>query len=785
MASSSTPGSGKRRRRLQRFKEQPRCIVSESTLPKMLSVVQFAEARVQELESMANAIRHPTELRRVFQTLPRHMRRRAMSHNSKRLPVRLREAAEKEFESQERTSSSGRASRKHRRRPSNLRSEFSRRQCSIMWLETHLWHAKRMHMNVRWGYRLAESPCEKSARATFRSMARGCLISDVSYIGCAELCGERESILAVLSPLVSLARGQPFAGVQYLGGGYEGKVNLYRRHGHPTLPIGPVSFLWQPCVSKMGVEEPVAKKPCFRDNQPDVAESCSTKVRLWLWIHGAVWQEVWDELEAAIRDRSHGVKLTSLRDSLARFRLSGVATLNLLQAALQCADVSKFDMQRCQEEWWAVSSDWRKDAEDASVQWAKLKGDDDVPPQAVVALTVHDPRLNLPKRREKITGAAEVTHDPAESVVHPGMWTEHVVSSLWDEEIRRKVASTKLSEHVLNERRGELHSTPDAEPSHLSTSLVPLILSHQAKDERGFGSGWDVILPRCWAMAFWISFVYRGACAGGLREIACMALESGSLCFPADWPDCAAGKLEALTARISEEEAYLRRPPSKRTDYSQLCVQAPFYCNWDHLATQWSPAGSEKAVWCVLRDVDLLHQLNQIVCQLTYRKHNTKWKVLPSDALAAIDGLERYKSSLVPCCLTICGRGTPEKYASVSLPLHEDWQTVMCKKGQGNLVEELASRESAMDVPCAGNSSETIRCSSAEPSRRVMGFVVRGGFSLRRGAGFATAFCALPAVLHWLRVMCDNASCKATVLVRNSNTTHYRFAHLTIITDPC
>ena len=34
--------------------------------------------------------------KRVFQQLPRHMRRRAMSHNVRRLPRRLREKAKKE-----------------------------------------------------------------------------------------------------------------------------------------------------------------------------------------------------------------------------------------------------------------------------------------------------------------------------------------------------------------------------------------------------------------------------------------------------------------------------------------------------------------------------------------------------------------------------------------------------------------------------------------------------------------------------------------------------------------
>ena len=61
-----------------------------------MNVLDFMEARVTEINSMMKALRSKQGGKRVFQTLPRHMRRRAMSHNPKRLPRRLREQAAKE-----------------------------------------------------------------------------------------------------------------------------------------------------------------------------------------------------------------------------------------------------------------------------------------------------------------------------------------------------------------------------------------------------------------------------------------------------------------------------------------------------------------------------------------------------------------------------------------------------------------------------------------------------------------------------------------------------------------
>lgn len=69
-----------------------------------------------------------------------------------------------------------RPSRKFRRRPQNLLLEYNRRQNRFIWLETHLWHAKRFHMTEKWGYKLANFPNDKSFRACYRATANHCLL---------------------------------------------------------------------------------------------------------------------------------------------------------------------------------------------------------------------------------------------------------------------------------------------------------------------------------------------------------------------------------------------------------------------------------------------------------------------------------------------------------------------------------------------------------------------------------------------------------------------------------
>lgn len=61
-------------------------------------MVDFAQARAFEINAMHTAMRQSKDsaAQRAFQSLPRNLRRRAASHNIKRLPVRLRERAMRE-----------------------------------------------------------------------------------------------------------------------------------------------------------------------------------------------------------------------------------------------------------------------------------------------------------------------------------------------------------------------------------------------------------------------------------------------------------------------------------------------------------------------------------------------------------------------------------------------------------------------------------------------------------------------------------------------------------------
>ena len=118
-ASAKPEKTGRAKRREKRLKNEPQSVLSGKCIaaamelqvcihaygvfclsfsleegPSGVHVLDFAEARATELNHMVKAMRSKGGSKRAFQGLPRHMRRRAMSHNVKRLPHRLRKKAE-------------------------------------------------------------------------------------------------------------------------------------------------------------------------------------------------------------------------------------------------------------------------------------------------------------------------------------------------------------------------------------------------------------------------------------------------------------------------------------------------------------------------------------------------------------------------------------------------------------------------------------------------------------------------------------------------------------------
>ncbi|ELK38174.1 Ribonucleases P/MRP protein subunit POP1 [Myotis davidii] len=581
-------------------------------IPKYITASTFAQARAAEISAMLKAVTQKSSNSLVFQTLPRHMRRRAMSHNVRRLPRRLQEIAQKEAEKavHQKKEHSKNKCHKARRCHINRMLEFNRRQRKNRWLETHIWHAKRFHMVKQWGYCLGERPTVKSHRACYRAMTQRCLLQDLSYYCCLELKGKEEEILKALSPMCSIDTGLTFAAVHCLSGKRQGSLLLYRAHQYPRGMLGPVSFIWKP------------------ERTPgDTSESR----QLWIWLHPTLKQDILEEVKAACQciepvesttcisdpllapaqeksqaklpdekigkkrkwkdagenakpvkkfmgdgtraaheprswsSSTTGIVISDLTMEINRFRLIGPLSHAILTEALQAAAVhTNFHMRKgC-----------------APAAGLVLIGS--------LCLTKQMIQVRILARPSQVLE----DNEEVRQLRLEGVPVECAHSFLWSQAICKSVTENKMSDQDLNRKRSELLVPGSQLVLGPHESKIPLLLVHQpgkvtGDGQRGWGSGWDVLLPKAWGMAFWIPFIYRGARVGGLKETVVHSQYKRSPSIPGDFPDCSAGSLFAEEQARNLLEKYKRRPPAKRPNYVKLGTLAPFCLPWEQLTRDW------------------------------------------------------------------------------------------------------------------------------------------------------------------------------------------------------
>ncbi|XP_029306579.1 ribonucleases P/MRP protein subunit POP1 [Cottoperca gobio] len=749
-------------------------------MPKYITAGAFARARAAEVSTMLKAVTKTTGSCHVFGALPKHMRRRAMSHNTKRLPCRLRDVAnrmrEKSLQSgpKKKKEQAKSKSRKARRRHGNLLLEFNRRQRKNVWLETHIWHAKRFHMVKKWGYCLGSRPTYKCYRPSYRAMSSHCLLQDLSYYCCIELQGDEDKLLSSLSLLTSKETGPTFAAALCLSGRRQGSVVVYKAGQYPALPLGPVTFLWRPRTQD------------------------STHRQLWIWAHPSIKKDLLPELqtvcqccEAVVppvvpvvtpaeavatlelepmpektpeakqitgtkrkrsfkgasgppakkilgdgtrspttpvtwKSSSNGIVINDLTMEIVRYRLIGPQSHSVLAETMEAAtDCEEMNKSQPSPLWWPEhcqnksKMNLHQQQADVFHTLKGIYGTGELPSGTVLGLTVDDPRLTLPTKKVKALPcgkqAQEVDEEKWRELMLRGVPEHCCQSYLWEQSVRDNVTDNKISEQELNRMRSEVLVPGSRLSPTPPQGRVPILLVQQPGKQVGhemssWGSGWDLLLPKGWGMAFWVPLVYRGVRIGGLNMSLKHSQNKAAPHFPHDYPDCPAGVHFQEEQEAELLAKFKRRPPAKRTNYIKHGCLAPFCCPWQQLAEEWElilrEGGEERKGDCrsqspteadrvmeeemtsqgdisvtkppsrvtVLRNRKSLRLLSGW-CRPTTSKGQRPCRVAelpPLDRSAMTLFLTAHGMSLVWVRLSVLCKGKPELSAMVCVPTAED-----------------------------------------------------------------------------------------------------------------
>ncbi|KRY42624.1 Lissencephaly-1 -like protein A, partial [Trichinella spiralis] len=669
--------------------------------PRSVDAKSYVQRRVESISQLLAVVDNEmlpkgevTHGPRTFlQRLPRHMRRRAMSRNVKRLPRRCRFPAQRLLENAKLRKKLPNRSR--RRRPSNLVREYVRRQGKCRWLETHIWHAKRFRMVEAWQFKLALGGFQRSWRATFRDAAKHATMRDVSHMILLRLSGQEGGLLDGLRRLCSSRLGLTFGAASTLDGSREGSSVLYRADQYPFHCIGPVNFLWQPSSS--------------------TGEHCCRRI-LWLWIHPSVKDELVAELcrvfglvevekrEDVTDEKFHsltefrmnvqlagaedywsaderGVKLTIMDRMLLRFRLTGPKSTAILDQALNM----RKSFERVSQLLNSVQSNWVKSYFSENPRLAEClaqhteawtrevfwRNPAELAPRIVLSYLIRNPRLEFTFRKTlpDQNGSQNTNLDSCCSLLD-GDNGQLPFSPLWDDGFRAEVLRRKASQREIDKvKQQRIVKTAQTDMSHLE-SFVPVLLIQRpgSQDENDhLGCGWDLVVPSDWGMEFWLAMQYSTARAVGLDHSRMLAAERGVFHFPEAWHDCPAGQTWNADCCERDLQAYKKRPKNRRLRYDKLKVKYPFEFPWAELNAIWTKTTNDGSYF-VLRDREILNSL-----------------ALFNEPKLDADFAKICSKALVQVKIRCLSRGIVKRYAMICMPSAED--VVCLMNGQLRVVE--------------------------------------------------------------------------------------------------
>ncbi|PPQ68334.1 hypothetical protein CVT24_004815 [Panaeolus cyanescens] len=758
-------------------------------LPSSIGVEKFVEARAFEIDAMHSAMKtaSASSTHRVWQTLPRHLRRRAASHDVRRVPLRLRERAAAEMDPpKEKTGPAPSKKQKGKASSQNRTENLLKRQIDKTWLETHLWHSKRMHMENMWGYRLATSPTEKSYRPSLRAVQHDAIIHDASYYSMIELQGSERLIINLLDLCCDPQNPSP-GSKRYLNGSRVYQTHVYSAGEFPLGLIGPMTILWRPLSPKGTTSTPASTAGSQTSTQHSaVTSSKSTERSVWLRFHPSIHLDVMEALKTAASQtlaayqsqnpsaQPESLDIIDLKGRQNVYEIMGPKSSQIIKGALS-----------------PVTSDKRSTFLELWRSLKSLRSPGSLPRGMVIGCTVDDPRLKFPPKNARPDKNAQG------GIVLPS--PSLAESDIWDDSIRTGLKKPKFKQADLDARRAKNEIPGTRLQTLRQDDRVPILLIQHSwethEDDAKALHGWMLIVPEGWSMPFFNSLVFTGSRVAGQDERQTQAYEAGIPYFPRDYPCTNSYEGYAEERESKDKSLWDRKPPAKRPNYEALNTKSPWRADWytvlglqssdatsvNFMATQREPQVPvvQMKPW-LLQGTDVKNIVSNL---FSVFNHGTSL-VTDLNKIRLKRGLEPlsrdikpaalFQSALVNVRLSMCSRGTPEDLAMI-YPLSDErvrqWKRLLeARRSKEVLLDEVKEE----DVHGVGD---------------IIGSVTTGHFSFLRGQGFAIGAVSLASLLQLEQqhrrmqpnVKNDEDIPVFIVAVRNGNGRLYRSAYLEVV----
>lgn len=705
-----------------------------------LDVPDFLAARKYEIQQMERAMQNSRQAakQRAFQSLPRVLRRRTASHNVKRIPKRLRKRAEREM-ADDKTPALAKKNKKLRayarvkqlaleRRlqraagnkitklnpsivynragvnelanPPPGKAKFQHRQKDKkIWLPTHVWHAKRAHLETRWGFSVVKKPTQKAYRPTHRaSNLAGAVAWDKSYVSTLILEESTANNGVLQKVICKLTNNEktPAVSDRYTTGGRSWQGLLF---DEKCNILGPGLIYW-------------SKRP-----------SDDASRRVLVRAHPAMFKAIFAFFQLLQKEsEKEEFTIYDCRFTIGSIDITGPASLPALASVLKLQDDDDHKLSKL---WKTLGS---------------ISNTESLPKNVVVTLDAKDPRFSYPPQPVRKVRSED------ELVELITGWPENEQllvkeSALFTPDTLNESYKNQCSQKLVERRKraagpGQPVKTSSDDPK------IPVILF------KNTNNSWTVLLPWGWVLPVWHSLLHlNDVHIGGVEQEHQIAFESGRLYFPDDYPGTPAGVAAEFENSKERKDTWIRKPASKRVSYSRIKIRegkdmkrgeegSPFKCDWKFLARVVKNAESDAAVEIeeditaehILEELKQVNEKETAVKPATHRLKSNKsvyeCPVLPSyvrfQNVLAKSGSELEtetgvdKLEIIPVRLNFVQRGSP------SAPAH------IYRLPEGFDIAKHKKHNKITD--------DKIVC---PPTNHLIGFVTTGTYNLMEGNGSA------------------------------------------------
>ncbi|KAL0220363.1 hypothetical protein RCL1_000217 [Eukaryota sp. TZLM3-RCL] len=758
-----------------------------------LNVIDYTRGRAHDVNFLIYEVSQVDGNRRAFQSVPRHERRRAASHDTHRIPARLRTKAEREIENSQPHAPEKKSNRWHRRRTS---LDFSNRN-GPKWLDTHVWHAKRFFIESLWGWKIPMESTQKSRRSIVKSGSNIATISDFSYYSVYQIYSNNfvswEDCYSKLIQLVSKFLDENLvSSVDQKYGAKFGRSPFYIPFNNLKLFLGPIIYFFVPSIFSFFILIHPSIITSFlkisNQNFIDYFSSIISDLSLSAF---------------SVVDLSHRVGVLVTKGSKSSILLSRSFPVNSGPGKSifeMIGDVSGPVLPR--NTGFSISIfdprlyPLQKSLDETSS--SSIKSFNHTP--------TFDPFSTRPFTSMSFLSNSTVTPPPTRphTVMSMRPWSgDHVISSKSPtKELNQKVANWDWdgslidfgetinfdcqpeSTSSINQRRaqsgvyGSILSTNSDHPGPFMT-----LFQLNSSDFYGIGSGFLCLVPRQWTSILFQSAIFHGAKPLGLVDDYVLTSEAGERWFPLDYPESFSGTEYRYNIARRDYTEFRARPVGKRVNHIK---------SWKNLFWNWSPfclliyskyldsiKSLENSDWMsfIIRSlVDSQFEKERLVEFLT-----NHLSAFPNH-LSIIDWI-KFDCSMISDPLSTDLPTSPPPF-SVSFAPHPTSYTPVTVNSMGE--GTISNNAVIYAIPLNSNpliERITEKCPSESefyyknlPSLEIIGFVTSGIQSLVRGQSFSIGLVESCWILT--RLAQKNS---VMALIRQSNTDIYRPVQLTVL----